>query len=156
MAAHEEPRHEEPRTARPEETRRPRPESVGLVFAVRGPITRADIPPLCERLRRLLCDAGTDPVTVDVGECSTADLVTVEALARLRLTARRLGRRIRLGHADADLRRLLAWTGLDGEVRDATGPEPARSAGIEPRGQPEQRKQSGGVQERDDPGDPPP
>ncbi|WP_344321650.1 STAS domain-containing protein [Streptomyces macrosporus] len=126
------------------------------MLAVDGPITRADIPALCERLGRLLSGTRADPVTVDVGECSAADLVTVEALARLQLTALRRGRRIRLGRADGDLRRLLAWTGLDEEVGAAAAPDPAGSAGVEPRGQAEQREQPGGVQERVDPGDPPP
>ncbi|HZG05925.1 MAG TPA: STAS domain-containing protein [Streptomyces sp.] len=161
MAAHEEP--QTPRTDGPV----PGPETITLVLAADAPITRADIPRLCERLRRLL-SAGragpvAAPVTVEMGEFSAADLVTVEALARLQLTARRLGRRLRLGRADGELRRLLTWTGLYEEAFAAepgTGPRrdpaPDRSAGVEPRGQAEQREEPGGVQERVEPGDPPP
>ncbi|MDG9704984.1 STAS domain-containing protein [Streptomyces sp. DH37] len=159
MAVHEEPRTPDRKAA--------------LVLAADGPLTRADIPRLCERLRRVLVRARVDPVVVDAGESCAADMVTVEALARLRLTAHRLGGRIRLAGADGELRRLLAWTGLDEEAfaadtdtdapeGDAVGadaggaPGPDRSAGAEPRGQPEQGKQPGGVQEGVERGDPAP
>ncbi|GAA2403780.1 hypothetical protein GCM10010420_33860 [Streptomyces glaucosporus] len=181
MAVHEEPQTSgrgEPCPASRPGAGRPIPEPAAPVLAVDGPITRADIPALCERLHRLLRGTRADPVTVDMGGCPTADLVAVDALARLQLTARRLGRRIRLGRAGGDLRSLLARTGLDealdretdgetnggaggetdrGAAEEArgAGPDRAGSAGTEARGQAEQREQPGGVQEGVDPGDPP-
>ncbi|HEX5566435.1 MAG TPA: STAS domain-containing protein [Streptomyces sp.] len=166
--------HEESRMPRPD-ARSPRSKTAALVLASDGPVTRADIPRLCERLCRLPHGSRAGPVTVDIGEFATADLVTVEALARLWLTAHRLGRRIRLRRAGGDLRRLLAWTGMaevllaadedpdaaQGEDPDALpvpvpGTEPAASAGAERGGQCEQREQPGSVQESVDPADPPP
>ncbi|SEP87615.1 STAS domain-containing protein [Streptomyces radiopugnans] len=146
MAAHEEPRP-------------PGGETASLVLAAEGPVTRADIPLLCERLHRVLNRTRADPVVVDTGEFCEADMVTVEALARMQLTARRLGRRIRLGNADGGLLRFLAWTGLDAELLTAgagTGavPDRGRSAGSEARRQPEQREQPRGVQEGVERGDP--
>ncbi|PJE95252.1 sulfate transporter [Streptomyces carminius] len=150
------------------------PEPAVLVLAADRPVTRADIPRLCERLHRLLEGTRTGPVTVEAGEHCAADLVTVEALARLRLTAQRLGRGLRLAHADGALWSLLAWAGLEGQLsglpaeapRGAPGgapdrapdgrPGPGGSAGAEPRRQAEQREQPGGVQERVERGDPPP
>jgi ABC-type transporter Mla MlaB component len=151
--------HEEPRTPDRKAT---------LVLAADGPLTRADIPRLCERLRRVLGRTRVDPVVVDAGESCAADMVTVEALARLQLTAHRLGSRIRLAGADGELRRLLAWTGLDegafaadadaveADADTVEAPGRGRSAGAETRGQPEQGEQPGGVQEGVERGDPAP
>lgn len=163
--------HDGPRAFGPGARRRPPPGDAALVLAPHRPLTRADIPRLCERLDRLLGGAGAaaEPVVVQAGEHCAADLVTVEALARLRLTARRRGRRIRLDGARGELRDLLAWTGLDDGGNPAApppegrlpppgadaGPEPAGSAGAEARGQAEEREQPGGVQEGVECGDPP-
>jgi ABC-type transporter Mla MlaB component len=84
-----------------------------VVLDVRGPITRAGIPGLCERVRVLLAAGGIDVVTCEVGAIADPDVVTVDALARLQLTARQLGRSIRLRHARAELQDLLVLTGLD-------------------------------------------
>ena len=54
-------------------------------------------------------DAGV--VVCDV-RALRADATTIEALARLQLTARRLGRRIRLLRASPDLDRLVSFVGL--------------------------------------------
>jgi hypothetical protein len=75
------------------------------------------------------------------------DAVTVEALARLQLTARRLGRHVWFSDASPELLELLRLLGLD-EVL------PCADSGVEPRGQPEEREQARGVQEERDPGDP--
>ena len=69
-----------------------------------------------------------------------ADIVTVDALARLQLTARRLGRRIEL-RGTPELARLLAFVGL------------ADVLGLGPRRQPEEREQPRRVEERVDRGD---
>ncbi|HWS33542.1 MAG TPA: STAS domain-containing protein [Actinoplanes sp.] len=66
-----------------------------------------------------------------------ADLATVAALARLRLTARRHGHRLVIRNAGPDLRDLIVLLGLR-----------------EPLGQPEEREQPGGVEEVVDRRDP--
>lgn len=68
------------------------------------------MPLLCARLRVLLSRSDAD-VVVDVRTLA-ADATTIEALARLQLTARRLGRRISLRRASPDLDRLVSFAGL--------------------------------------------
>ena len=51
-------------------------------------------------------------LVVDVRTIAEPDLRTLEVLARLQLTARRLGATIRLTHACERMRELLAWSGL--------------------------------------------
>jgi ABC-type transporter Mla MlaB component len=80
--------------------------------AIAGPVDRADIARLCERIRVLLAADGADLVVCDVGALVAADAATVDVLARLQLTARRLGGRIRIRHASSELLDLLALTGL--------------------------------------------
>jgi ABC-type transporter Mla MlaB component len=87
------------------------PESKPVAFAIGGPITRADLPGLCDRVCALLEAADTDVVLCDVRGVAT-DVVTVDALARLQLAARRRGCRVVLQHATGDLRRLVAFMGL--------------------------------------------
>lgn len=76
-----------------------------------GPLGHSDVPSLCTRLHGLLSAGDADVVVCDVRALS-ADVVTVEALARLQLTARRLGRRISLARASPDLDRLVSFVGL--------------------------------------------
>ncbi|MEU3465059.1 STAS domain-containing protein [Streptomyces sp. NPDC006733] len=125
-----------------------------VVWVLAGPLTRAAVPELCARLRDRLHGVEPGWVTCDVAALTEPDAATVEALARLQLTARRLGSRIRLRAAGGPLRGLLALTGL----RDVLPLEPAEPlpSGLQPRGQPEQREEVLGVQERVDPGDPVP
>ena len=85
----------------------PRP----VAFAIGGPITRADLPGLCDRVCALLESAGADVVLCDVRSVAT-DVVTVDALARLQLAAQRRGCRVVLQSAPDDLRRLVAFMGL--------------------------------------------
>ncbi len=83
-----------------------------LTFAVRGPISAADLPGLCERVCALMTDAGAAEAVCDVqGVEPTA--ATVDALARLQLAAVRLGCRVRLRGASDDLRELVAFMGLE-------------------------------------------
>ena len=92
-----------------------------------GPVTRDGIPALCERARRLLagCDAG--PVSCDVDALAEPDAVTIDALARLQLTALRLGYRVELQRARGPLVELLVLSGLSGVLRCA-GWDRARQA----------------------------
>lgn len=127
---------------------RPPPEPNANNVVVTGPLARAEIPALCQRARETLgCSAG--PVDCDVGALNP-DAVTVEALARLQLTARRLGRRVRFKDASPELQRLLCLLGLD-EVLPCGG-----TSNVEPGRETEEREQSGGIKEERDPGDPAP
>ena len=80
------------------------------VFAVRGPIARADLPGLCERVRALLAQSGAG-VVCDVRGVEP-DAVTADALARLQLAARRTGCQVRLRKASRELLELVAFMGL--------------------------------------------
>lgn len=83
-----------------------------VAFTISGPITRADLPGLCERVCGLLSESGADVALCDVSGVG-CDAVTVDALARLQLAARRHGCQVRLCNASAELLELLAFMGLD-------------------------------------------
>ncbi|MGH3111562.1 MAG: STAS domain-containing protein [Gaiellaceae bacterium] len=82
-----------------------------VAFEIRGRITRADLPGLCDRVRALLRESGADIVVCDVHgvEC---DAVTVDALAHLQLAAQRTGCRVHLRGACPDLVELVEFMGL--------------------------------------------
>jgi len=80
-------------------------------FAVRGPIGRTDLPGLCERICGLLGRSGAEIALCDVRGVEP-DAVTVDALARLQLAARRYGCRVHLRGASHELLELLAFMGL--------------------------------------------
>ena len=82
-----------------------------IAFAIAGPIARADLPALCKRVRALLEGSGADVALCDVGGVDS-DAVTVDALVRLRLAARRHGCEVRLRRASAELLELVAFMGL--------------------------------------------
>jgi ABC-type transporter Mla MlaB component len=82
-----------------------------ITFAIWGPIERVDLPGLCDRVCRLLEGSGASLALCDVTGVA-ADAVTVDALARLQLAARRHGCPIRLCGASAGLRDLVAFMGL--------------------------------------------
>ena len=82
-----------------------------VVFVVYGPIVPADIPGLCTRVQGLF-DGPVDQVICDVGAIAEPDGVTLDALARLQLAARRRGCRVVLRHASIDLLGLLDAAGL--------------------------------------------
>lgn len=89
-----------------------------VTLLVRGPLARSDLAGLYERVCKLLRGSGS-AVTVycelqDVG----ADAVTVDALARLQLAARRHGSRLRLRNASQELLGLLALMGLQDVLPD--------------------------------------
>jgi ABC-type transporter Mla MlaB component len=81
-------------------------------LVVRGPIAPQDIPALCRRARAVLERSDAELVVCDVGGLAHPDAVTVEALARVRLTVRRLGCRFGLRHPCRELGELLAFMGL--------------------------------------------
>lgn len=115
------------------------------VLVLPGPVTRDEVPRLCEAVRARLEHTGTrgvrgtHVVVCDVTGLGPPGLTTVDALARMQLTARRAGGRIRLRGPDPALTALLALVGLRFEVE----------------GQPEQREPPLRVEEAVEPGDPP-
>jgi ABC-type transporter Mla MlaB component len=81
-------------------------------LVIDGLITPSDVRGLCARARLLLEGSDADVLVCDVGAFVLPDAVAVEALARLQLTARRLGRQVRLRHASVELKQLLDLVGL--------------------------------------------
>jgi ABC-type transporter Mla MlaB component len=112
-------------------------------LVISGPLTPRDAAALCERARSELERSDAQVLVCDVAALTQPDAGTVEALARLQLTARRLGRQVRLREPSRELRELLDLCGLAGVL------------GVEPRRQPEEREQALGVEERVEMGDPP-
>ena len=82
-----------------------------LDFAIHGPIDRGDLPGLCARVCGLLAARGAEVVRCDVRGVEP-DAVTVDALARLQLAARRNGCGVTLRNASAELRALVSFMGL--------------------------------------------
>ncbi len=89
-----------------------------------------------------------DVVVCDVGALVNPDAAAIDALARLQLTARRLGRQVWLRNASARLQELLFLMGLS-DVLPLW-----RELRLESSGQAEQREESRGVEEKADPADP--
>jgi len=82
-----------------------------VAFTIRGPIARADLPGLCDRVCALLGDSPSTVVCCDVAGVEP-DAVTVDALARLQLAALRRGCRVRLCNASLVLCDLVELMGL--------------------------------------------
>jgi ABC-type transporter Mla MlaB component len=82
-----------------------------VTFAIRGPVTRADLPGLCDRVCALLSANPAREVLCEVRGVEP-DAVAVDALARLQLGARRHGCRVRLRGSSPELRALVAFMGL--------------------------------------------
>jgi ABC-type transporter Mla MlaB component len=114
------------------------------VLVIRDPIETGDVAGLCARLRQIARASDAGEIVCDVGALTRVDASTIDALARLQLTARRLGRRMRLRDAPPRLRELLAFFGLTDAV-------PL----VQVVGEPEQGEHARGVEERVEPGDPP-
>jgi ABC-type transporter Mla MlaB component len=101
-----------------------------IVLVVGAGIPGVAVPGLCDRVRRLLEGGVADLITCEVSALADPDAVTIDALARLQLTARRLGRSIRLRNACRELQDLLALTGLREVLPLCTGASaPAAWAG---------------------------
>lgn len=83
-----------------------------LSLAVRGPLSRRDLPRLYDRVCSLLTQTRPDVVRCDVAGVD-ADAVAVDALARLQVGARRRGCRVELQNASAELLELVRFMGLD-------------------------------------------
>jgi len=110
---------------------RPMPEPSAMVVEITDRIERADIPVLCERVRVALHAGAAELVVCDVGGLADPDCVAVDALARLHLTAKRLGRRLQLRDVSPELRALVCFLGLSELLSQAA------ASGVEARRQPE-------------------
>ena len=129
--------------------RAPGPDQPGSIeVSLAGPITRADLPLLCASARTLLGSGGVDRLICDVGAIADPDVTAVDALARLQLTALRLGGRVCLANPSAELRDLLDLVGLTAVL--GLSP-PSR---IEARRQAEEREVRLGVEEERHAADP--
>ncbi|MFJ9180673.1 STAS domain-containing protein [Streptomyces sp. NPDC102360] len=125
------------------------PESPPVVVLT-GPIRTGDAPRLCERLSAAVPGAPT--VTCDVSGVTTADLTTLDALARMQLAARRAGSRMVLRDPPAGLAVLLGLAGM----ADVLGaPADRRGSGVEMVRDAEQWEPALRVQEAVEPRDPP-
>ena len=88
-----------------------------IAFAVHGPIERTDLPGLCDRICALLETSDAPVALCDVSGVAP-DAVTVDALARLQLAARRYGCQARLRGASEELLDLLDFMGLSDVLPD--------------------------------------
>ena len=102
---------------------------------------------MCERVRYLLEASDSDHVICDVSAVLSPDAGTVEALARMQLAARRLGRRMKVRGACGALRDLVTMSGLSDVL-------PCDELSLEALGKAEQREPASGVEEERDPADP--
>jgi ABC-type transporter Mla MlaB component len=82
------------------------------VLVLTCPIAPQDIPALCRRACTLAERSDAELLVCDVGGLVEPDVVAVEALARVRLTVRRLGRGVRVRNSCRELQELLAFMGL--------------------------------------------
>ncbi|MEU6286359.1 STAS domain-containing protein [Streptomyces sp. NPDC005047] len=108
------------------------------VLVLPGPVSRGETPRLCDEARALLEATRAGVIVCDVGGLGPPGLAVVDLLARLELTARRVGGRIRLRDPDPALHALLDLVGLR----------------FETEGQVEQREPPLRVEEAVEPGDP--
>jgi STAS domain len=83
-----------------------------VVVVVDGPLSRRGIAGLCTGARRLLATGEVDLITYDMGAVVEPDVMAIEALARLQLTARRLRGSIQVRHVSGELRDMLDMAGL--------------------------------------------
>ena len=88
-----------------------------MEFSIWGPIARDDLPGLCDRVCALLRRHEPEIASCDVRSVDV-DAVTVDALCRLQLAARRHGCHVRLRHASTELRELVAFMGLADVLAD--------------------------------------
>jgi ABC-type transporter Mla MlaB component len=83
-----------------------------ISFTVHGPIERGDLPGLCNRVCALFARTAPQVALCDVSDVA-ADAVTVDALARLQLAAKRCGCTVHLRNACDELLDLVAFMGLE-------------------------------------------
>ncbi|WP_405885559.1 STAS domain-containing protein [Streptomyces sp. NBC_01136] len=108
------------------------------VLVLPGPVTRDEVPGLCDAVRAQLAATGAGVVVCDVAGLGAPGLATVDALARMQLAARQAGGRIHLRAPAPPLLLLLDLVGLRFELEGKT----------------EEREPALGVEEAVEPGDP--
>ncbi|MFI9775989.1 STAS domain-containing protein [Streptomyces sp. NPDC051956] len=113
-------------------------------LAPAGPLRRGDVPHLCDQVRTACARAPARDVVCDLAAVTTADLATVDALARMQLAARRAGSGLRLRDPSPALWALLRLVGLSG----------LGGLVVEMEGHAEQREIARCVQEAVESGDP--
>ena len=91
--------------------------SRSVAFEIRGPIARDDLPGLCDRVCAILGGSGAHIALCEVRDVD-CDAVTVDALARLQLAARRSGCQVRLRGASGELLELVEFMGLTDVLPD--------------------------------------
>ena len=82
------------------------------VVDIGAPTAAAELSSLRANLATLLEPSESAVITCDVGGLTDPDAAMMDALARLQLTARRLGCEVRLRNASDELHDLLALAGL--------------------------------------------
>jgi ABC-type transporter Mla MlaB component len=82
-----------------------------VAFSLGGEVARADLPAIYERVSDLLRTSGATVAFCDVTDVR-CDVVTLDALARVCLAARRNQCRLRLRHTSQELKALIAFVGL--------------------------------------------
>jgi anti-anti-sigma regulatory factor len=105
------------------------------------------VPALCDNVCSLLGSSDAELVLCDVRAVVDPDVAAADALARLQLATRRLGRRMLVRNASADFTDLLVLMGL-GEVL------PLGGLRLEVGRQPEEREERLGVEEERELADP--
>jgi ABC-type transporter Mla MlaB component len=81
-------------------------------LSVGGRLGPERVAELCARVRSTAESRPDDPLHCNVERLDAADMACLDALARMALAARRLGRGLELDGARADLRGLIALAGL--------------------------------------------
>ncbi|MGW3264590.1 STAS domain-containing protein [Streptomyces sp. NPDC001056] len=108
------------------------------MLVLHGTVGRGEVPVLCDVVRSALERTGSRVVVCDAGALGPPGLAEVDLLARLELSARRAGGRIRLRAPGPALLALLALAGLRFQME----------------GQPEEGEPAPGVEEAVETGDP--
>lgn len=103
-----------------------------VVIALSGTLAAASGPELCELARLLLESTGATMLTCDVAALGRPDAGTLDALARVALVARRLGRAVELRDPCPRLQALIILAGLDDALPYALTPTPPASPPLDP------------------------
>jgi hypothetical protein len=88
------------------------------VVVVGGATTTAELRHACECASAMLRRDHRGGVVCDLSAMHAPDLEALDALARLRLTAQRLGARVTLRPLSPQLQTLVGWTGLERALLD--------------------------------------
>jgi ABC-type transporter Mla MlaB component len=113
-------------------------------MVLHGPMAEAEVLALCERLGSLLDASRAEWIDCDCSALVEGDLPTIDALARLQLTAARHGSTLNLRGVPPSLVELVAFAGLARILR----------LSVEVVRQTEHREEALGVQEEGDAADP--